>query len=193
MSTPLCRECSDAAGNHWRRWAELALGDAPTVRAATDQDLRRAIKQLLDAVALPSMNFPAVVLTPEQTRAVEAICGDRDTEITTLRERVANLEHTIRVMAEESYQGDSAAVSMHAEHALGPEPDLSVVRTFLADAPGDDLWDAVLSLECDGCEILHVNGRNVAGMLNRSDFSGLALDITGEGDKRVGQLRVVTP
>ena len=56
MSTPLCRECSDAAGNHWRRWAELALGDAPTVRAATDQDLRRAIKQLLDAVALPSMN-----------------------------------------------------------------------------------------------------------------------------------------
>ena len=50
MST-LCCECSDAAGAHWRRWAELALGDAPTVRASTDQDLRRAIKQLLDARA----------------------------------------------------------------------------------------------------------------------------------------------
>ena len=78
----------------WRRWAELQLGDTPAVRAATDQDLRRLMTELLRAAAGHA-------------------------------ERVANLEHTIRVMAEATHEGDPAAVRMHAEHALGPAPDLS--------------------------------------------------------------------
>lgn len=89
----LCRECSDRAGEHWRRWAEKQLGDTPAVRAATDQDLRRLLTERLRAPAGHA-------------------------------ERIANLEHTIRVMAEATHEGDPASVRMHAEHALGPAPDL---------------------------------------------------------------------
>lgn len=73
-----CGECKDLEGTAWRRWAAQQLGDAPTVRDATDQDLRRCLT--------------------EQRRAAAV--------------RVANLEHTIKVMVE-------------AEQASGPAPDLS--------------------------------------------------------------------
>ena len=102
----------------WRRWAELQLGDTPAVRAATDQDLRRLMTELLRAAAGHA-------------------------------ERVANLEHTIRVMAQATHEGDPAAVRMHAEHALGPAPDLSC-ETARHDFQGVDVACGPKCLCVDG-------------------------------------------